>query len=482
MTIDASELGARASGAALSEMLSIAREMDNELPAKVQLKHIDVDREYDVGEQFAERTAQDSVNLVTIELPIVMSSAEAAEKAEVLLYMYWLERRDVSFKLPPEYIGLQPADVVQIVDGDDQYALRITSVNYTSAGVIECTAKFNSPDVYTSTATGEGGHTVSSGVLLDGPSAYVLLDVPALASDMDAPLFVAAMTGYAAGWPGGVIYRSSDGGQTWDDLQAFSGRCAIGFARTALAAAPSSSVDAASALQIDMIGGDLESVSELSMLNGANHFAYGADGRWEIIAASTCAMQADGSYLLTDMLRGRFGTEHNTGNHAIGDTLVLLTDTDLALIGIDGSTLGVSRTYRGITSGRSIDSDTDRTFVYRGVNLKPLSPVYLNGNRHPTTNDWSVSWIRRTRIGGEWRDAVDATLSESTEAYEVDIFSDGSYGTVKRTITSTTPTAAYTSAQQVADFGSNQATLYLRVYQISATVGRGYPLQTSITR
>ena len=38
------------------------------------------------------------------------------------------------------------------------------------------------------------------------------------------------------------------------------------------------------------------------------------------------------------------------------------------------------------------------------------------------------------------------------------------------------------SAQQVADFGSNQATLYVKVYQLSANVGRGNPLTTSITR
>ena len=35
---------------------------------------------------------------------------------------------------------------------------------------------------------------------------------------------------------------------------------------------------------------------------------------------------------------------------------------------------------------------------------------------------------------------------------------------------------------QVTDFGSNQATLYVKVYQLSANVGRGYPLTTSITR
>uniref|UniRef100_UPI00261EF757 hypothetical protein n=1 Tax=Accumulibacter sp. TaxID=2053492 RepID=UPI00261EF757 len=100
----------------------------------------------------------------------------------------------------------------------------------------------------------------------------------------------------------------------------------------------------------------------------------------------------------------------------------------------------------------------------------------------PTSNDWALSWIRRTRDGGEWRDNVDASLSEASESYAIDVYADGSYAAVKRTITVSSPSCVYASTDQVSDFGANQATLYLKLYQISATVGRGYPLTTSITR
>ena len=68
-------------------------------------------------------------------------------------------------------------------------------------------------------------------------------------------------------------------------------------------------------------------------------------------------------------------------------------------------------------------------------------------------------------------------LGEDTESYEIDIFSDSSYSTVVRTIASSTPTAPYTAAQQSADGLTPGNTIYARVYQRSATVGRGYPLQ-----
>ena len=168
--------------------------------------------------------------------------------------------------------------------------------------------------------------------------------------------------------------------------------------------------------------------------------------------------------------------------HAVADTVVLLNDADVAFMGCETSSIGSSRNYRGITKSAAIDSDTNYGFAYTGVNLECLSPVYLNGNRHPSTNNWTLTWTRRTRIDGDLRDYVDAALGETAESYEVEIYADGTYATVTRTITATSATCAYTSAQQVTDFGSNQTTLYVKIFQISNTVGRGYPLTTSITR
>jgi hypothetical protein len=46
---------------------------------------------------------------------------------------------------------------------------------------------------------------------------------------------------------------------------------------------------------------------------------------------------------------------------------------------------------------------------------------------------------------------------------------------VVRTFPTTTPIASYSAAQQVADFGSAQSSVSVRVYQLSASVGRGWP-------
>jgi YD repeat-containing protein len=300
--------------------------------------------------------------------------------------------------------------------------------------------------------------------------------------DDDTAGFPVAMSGYLDGWPGGILYRSEDGGTSWADLVAATSPGAVmGYATNSLAAHGGTVYDFTSALTVRLYTGELASVTEAQLFAGQNWFAYGTHGRWEIIAARTATLQLDGSYILTDLLRGQKGTEWATGLHADNDSLVLLDEAALLFVSVNSSSINSEKLYRPITIGKALDSETDRAFTYAGVNLECLSPVHLTGSRHPSTNDWTLTWNRRSRFG-DWRDYIDAPLGEASASYEVDVFSSSAFTTLKRTLTSATETATYTSANQVTDFGTNQSTLYLKVYQLSATVGRGYPLTITITR
>lgn len=483
-TVAAGDLDARSADQAPGVAVTTVREMDTVLPARVTLKFLDADREYNDNEQYAERLNTLAVNVLSLDMAIVLTATEAAQIAERLLYLYWLERYDVSLKLPPTYNQVEPSDVITVNADEGVYSLRLTKIHYAADGRLECQAKYHSAATYTPTAVGESGAAVSGIIALEGPAFLLPLDIPLLRDAADKAGFPVAMAGHSSAWSGGVLYQTTDGGQTWLAVRGFTGPGAvIGVASAAIGPGRTDLIDKSSALTVTLNSGTLSSVSESAMLNGANHFAYGAHGRWEIIAAQNCTLQGDGSYILTDLLRGRAGTEWACGIHGAYDSLVLLDSAALPFLNSSIDTIGTARTYRAVTVGQTLASVADQAFTYAGVNLECLSPVYLNGNRHPTSNDWSLDWIRRTRVGGEWRDYIDAPLSEASQSYEVDIFSSSSYVTLKRTLSGlTTPAATYTSAQQVADFGSNQATLYVKVYQLSANVGRGYPLTTSITR
>jgi hypothetical protein len=70
-----------------------------------------------------------------------------------------------------------------------------------------------------------------------------------------------------------------------------------------------------------------------------------------------------------------------------------------------------------------------------------------------------IWWIRRTRIDGDgW--GVEVPLGEDIEAYVLDIVSGGS---VVRSIACSTSEALYANANELADFGTPQSSLHLRV-------------------
>ena len=109
-----------------------------------------------------------------------------------------------------------------------------------------------------------------------------------------------------------------------------------------------------------------------------------------------------------------------------------------------------------------------RSHTFIGAGLRPLAPVHVRGKR--AVNDLTLTWVRRTRIGGDSWEASEVALAEDSESYEVDIMAGA---VVKRTIAASAPSAAYTAAQQIADFGSVQPAVSVKVHQLGAVYGRG---------
>jgi hypothetical protein len=186
------------------------------------------------------------------------------------------------------------------------------------------------------------------------------------------------------------------------------------------------------------------------------------------------------NYQLSKFLRGRRGTEQHIGTHAANEICVLL-DSRINRFVAPETRLG-NTVYRVVTSGLDLDDTTDQTINNTGVCLKPFSPVNLRGYKSAAASwDINLAWTRRDRFGSVIVDGTDAPMSEQSERYDVEIYSTD-FATLKRTITgNTTQAYTYTNADQVADFGSTQTSIGLKVYQMSGTVGRGFSGQAVVT-
>lgn len=484
LTIPESDLGAIAGNDAAAIRLTEAREMDGQLPRRVSIRYPDIDREYDTNEQYDERLNTDAINQRILDIPVVMTATEAAGVAQQLLYRAWVERSEYQFVLPPanDYRKIEPTDIVTVQAVDAQHGILISGAQTLPDGRIEITGKRNDTAVYSPTAVGVTGTVVPSTIASKSKTEGILLDIPMVHYDQNSPSILAAMRG-VSGWNGGSLFASRDEGATWvfiADLSSGS-MSTVGYCDTILAAPVTTAmVDTSSTLTINLVSGTLSSVSRTQLLNGANSFAIGAEGRWELVQAQTAVEISAGIYKLSNFLRGRMGTEWAAGTHQAGDAVVLLDETRIAWGRLQSSDFDTPLLWRFVTHGSSADTAREITGTYAGVNLECLSPIRIRGHK-TAAGDLVVSATRRTRYDGVWRDYADVPLNEVSERYDAEIYGEAGFTTVKRTFSGlTSPEFTYTAAQQTTDFGSVQFQYNLRLYQLSEKRGRGYPAQKSL--
>ena len=471
------------------------RTQEVELPERVSVLYLDKDTDHQQGSQQAKRAAlpvptMQSRHQASLELPLALDATTAKRIAERTLFSAWLERSSFEALLPPDFLRLEPTDVVEVIfPSGASFRCRLGRVEVGADFSVAIQAVSQDAPSYLSTVLADTslGHPVQ---LIAGPAAtrLILADLPLL-RDVDdtggsGSRLYWLMAGYgAAGWPGAALYRSAEG-TSWSQIGRAVAEAAWGAAANALGAPRSPfSTDETNSLTVFMTTGAerLESVTQQAMLAGANAaLLLNANGEPEILQFREVTDNPDGSFTLQGLLRGRRGTDVFVTGHQPGDLFVLLDVDDVETLTISLGELGLARSFKAVGFGTLFEDADTLVRSHSGRDLMPLAPVHLAGSRN-IAGDLTITWVRRTRIGGAWRDRTGSVpLGEVSEMYEVDIL-DGPAGEVVRTITGLAgPVATYAAAEQAADFGAPQALVHLRVCQLSAAVGRGFPSVASL--
>jgi hypothetical protein len=75
-------------------------------------------------------------------------------------------------------------------------------------------------------------------------------------------------------------------------------------------------------------------------------------------------------------------------------------------------------------------------------------------------------------MGGDNWESAEVPLGEASEHYEIDVLHGDA---TVRTLSASSPSVLYTTSEQTADFGTPRGTISVRIYQLSASYGRGTP-------
>lgn len=473
-TLTDADLAAHEPGQDPPALVSIERALETELPRRIHITYPDYDRDYEAGDQYAARIATQSERIVRMDVPVVLTADEAARVVDVQLRAAWAQQLSLRAVASWQQAARQPADVVTLDASTYSGTARIRQIDDGRPGLLKMALVPDEPGAYISDAVGDTSDRAPQEVSAGGPTLYELLDLPALRDQDTGGGFYVALTGIAS-WPGATLFREDNG--PFVPVLASTTRAVLGYTTDALGDGPTAIWDRGNSVNVAVNGGTLAAATETEVLNGANTAVLATAGGWEVIQFADATLEADGSYTLSTLLRGRRGTEWATAGHATRDRFVLLQSNGaIQRIARDTDTIGTTREYKAVTRGAPLDSAGARSFTYAGENLVPYSPVHIRGARD-SAGDLTVSWVRRSRIGGAWRDRVGVTLSEESEAYELDVM-DGV--TVVRTISVTSPSATYTASEQITDFGAVQPGVTVRIYQISADVGRGHKGEATV--
>jgi hypothetical protein len=454
------------------ELLTITRRQESELSQTLNVNYLSKGADYQQGTQLAQRQVNEAENASNVTVPIVMTADYARKVADVLLYTEWTERTSYRFALPVKYAYLEPGDVIDIVATSATHRIRLQKTAL-SGQQLRCEGFAEDGSVYNQSNPG-GGDTIPVQVVPNvGDTTLLLLDIPILQdADDNAGFYLAVDRQENSSWRGATVYRSANT-TDYGFLASSPVAATTGKATSVLLAGRTTLWDYQNTVTVELSRtGTLLSAPALDVLNGANAALLGD----EIIQWQTAELIAPKTYRLSKLLRGRRGTEAALGTHALNERFVVLSSGTVQRIPDGLDLIGAVRSYKAVSAGRDITSATAANFSNTAKGLKPLSPVHLKGSRNGA-GDLAITWKRRTRIGGGWRDNAEVPLGETSEAYEVEILNGAS---VLRTFTGTTPTVIYTATQQTSDFGSVQAAIAVRVYQLSATVGRGAPLEKTL--
>jgi Putative phage tail protein len=464
-----------------------------ELPVNIQINFRDMSNDHLPNAAAAKRQNAPVPTIYSkqkqiLDLPITMNLPDATIMAQTWLATIWQESRKYESAFGWQYIALDPSDAVTIdLNNGNSYTVRISTIEMGADMMLKPTLTGQDLQTYSQTTSLPVITSPYVGRLAsNGFARLFLLNVPLLVDNNDTG-GVSSRIYYGAGaldtsWSGGTLYFSADG-ENYSIYDTLTHTTRWGTALNALPAPPSLfATDNTNTLKISLGSGTfvIESVTYTQMLNGANAALLGN----EIIQFENVVANADGTYSLTGLLRGRRGTEWACGTHTVGETLIILDNT-LYENTIALSQINSTGYWKLVPFGQYPDSVQPISFVFLGYDLKPYAPDTFSWAN--SSGNMIVSWLRRSRIDAGLQEGVGTIpLAEQSELYNAYVLTTpydpvannwkAPTVYVRSFLGLTSPTFNYTLADLATDgITIGTSTVYVVVFQVSAAIGNGWP-------
>lgn len=414
----AEDLGA-ARDATPVERFASERRSASTIPESVAIAYVDPARDFQPGLQRARRDGGARREL-RLDLPLVLSAAQARALAEAQLDGAWRGRVSATIQLPWRRLDLHPGAQFSVAGQPGLWRVRSLALDrmVLIARLDRDAAAL--PPALVAPLPAEPGRSLSPPDAPHGPTRFHLIDLPPLADGVaDRPDLVVAAAGPSPGWRAAALLVSLDGGNRFEEAGSTAAPAVIGAAETRLAPGTACLIDQANSVDVTLLNPamTLSDASPVALANGGNLALLGD----ELIQFGSAQPRGGGRWRLSQLYRGRRGTEWAMAAHQSGERFVLIERETLASLAVPPGTRSLMVTAAGIGDGAQPPA---QTLLIEGQAVLPPAPVHLSATPLPD-GALRLDWIRRSRDGWRWIDGVDAPLAEESEMYRVSITPDG---------------------------------------------------------
>ncbi|SDG36687.1 baseplate multidomain protein megatron [Pelagibacterium luteolum] len=421
-----------------------------ETAGRLTLNHFDRDIDYRTSAVLA--VSPVGARNVGAESGLVLEADAARFAARAMLMRQATASDALDFALPPSALALEPGDLVTL-EGEEPF--RIEAVRDGFERRVSTLAHGDAATIAVSPTERRWS------VVRPPIAAQPLVVIAHLPDGAGGSELVAAA--YAQPWPGPITLRDAASGVT---LGTISARGTVGVLTARLEAGPLGVWARGETMEIELSSGHVASGEPMTVLASANRIAVQSDGGgWELVGFETAELVAPRRYRLSGLLRGLRGTV--PGAAASGQAVMVINAACLRMALGQGELSG-TRDVRVFAGPADVEGRTEAVAMGSEPVL-PLAPVHLTARRDET-GALALSWIRRSRVGGNDWSFGEVPLDIAPERYRVCVF-DGDARV--RQVDVGESGWSYSTAAQEADFGGVPAGFGWTVQQVSPVLGPG---------
>ncbi|WP_304306237.1 phage tail protein [Pseudacidovorax intermedius] len=375
------------------------REQAIEYPAKHHLFFQHADSGYAVLKATSMRSSPDVrvVGEASVQVPVVLSSDEAARITSMLHKVAWAEADgEVKLSIPESWLWLVASNCIGLSLRGQVSRLRIDQVD-DAGGVRALTLRHDRQSAYTSAVSGIPipAPTLPPSTIV-GSTELAVLDIPARIDSEDDLSYLVSGAGASGGWYGWVLQRSLDAGATYSQALSSTTPGVLGALVDALPAASEHYTDTTNTVRVQLLRRSqvLEDLTDQQFLAEEGAFALqNADGSWEVLQYRDATDEGGGVFALRTLHRGRLNT--GASAHAAGARFVLLERAQH--ITAQSAWLGQTLTHRAPSQGQAAELAAVQSMVFVGRSQREWPVVDLRGA--VAAGVLTLEWAARHRFG-----------------------------------------------------------------------------------